>query len=258
MSPSSIVITGASSGLGKALALNYAAPGKTLFLSGRDEQRLKSVARIAHECGAIVHIAVVDVCDRQATAAWLAECDAIRPVDLIIANAGVSGGTGGGGIHGETPEQAERIFSTNVDGVLHTILPLLPAMTARKRGQIAIMSSLASLRGLPSAPAYSASKAAVRAYGEALRGYLAKTGVQVNVICPGYIRTPMTDVNEFPMPFLMSPEKAAAHIVLGLTRNKARIAFPLTLYLPFYLIACLPVWLTDPLFSRLPGKPANK
>jgi short-subunit dehydrogenase len=127
-------------------------------------------------------------------------------------------------------------------------------MTARGHGQIALMASLAAFHGFPGAPAYCASKAAVRVWGEALRGEYAAKGVGVSVICPGYVKTPMTDANDFPMPFLMSPERAASIIMRGLARNKARIAFPWPMYAAIRLIAALPPGLTDPLFARLPKK----
>lgn len=250
-----VVITGASSGLGAALAREYAAPGITLGLLGRHRERLEVVQAQCEAAGASAECAVVDVMDAAAMQSWLEAFDARQPVDVLIANAGISGGTGGGG---EGEEQARRIFRTNIDGVLNTVHPLIPAMTVRKSGQIAIMSSLSGMRGLPSAPAYSASKAAVKAYGEALRGSLGKVGVKLSVICPGYIKTPMTDVNDFPMPFLMQPEKAAKIIRRGLARNRSRIAFPLRLYWPLWLLSCLSPTLTDPLFAALPEKPAAK
>lgn len=253
----SIVITGASSGIGAALAEHYAAPGITLFLSGRSQERLDAVAQHCRTRGAEVHTAALDVCNPDAMQRWMRECDQNKPIDLVIANAGLSGGTGGAGIHGETPEQARAIFATNVDGVLNTVLPLIPAMIERGHGQIAVMASLASFRGLPSAPAYSASKSAARAYGEALRGYLARFGVGVCVICPGYIRTRMTDANPFPMPFIMHADQAARIMARGIARNKARIAFPLALYIPMWIVSSLPPALTDWFFLRLPAKPAS-
>lgn len=255
--PRNIVITGASSGIGAALAIYYAAPGVWLGLTGRDQDRLQAVADACRAKGAEAETVRIDVTDREKLAAWLEAADAARPVDLLIANAGISGGSGGGTIHGELPDQVRRILSVNVDGVVNTVTPLLSRMTARGRGQIAIMASLAGFRGLPSAPAYSTSKAAVKAYGEALRGWLGKSGVGVSVICPGYIRTPLTENNPFPMPFLMSPERAAGIIARGIARNRARIAFPWQLYYPMLLVSnFLPPWVTDPLFARLPAKPA--
>ena len=252
--PTNILITGASSGLGAALAQHYAASGVTLHIQGRNAQRLEQTAESCRKRGARVNCKVLDVTDEAGMHSWLIATDAKTPLDLIIANAGISAGTG---IHGENGKQVKDIFAANINGVVNTVTPLLQAMIARKHGQIAIMSSLAGLRGLPSCPAYSASKNCVRAYGEGLRGWLSAKGVKVSVICPGYVKTAMTAVNTFPMPFMMSAEKAAGIIAEGLARNKARIAFPWMLYVPMYLISCLPVWLTDPLFSRLPGGKAD-
>lgn len=247
-----IVITGASSGLGAALALSYARSGVHLSLSGRHAERLAQVALVCEKAGATVHHAVLDVTDQAAMTNWLIAADAARPVDLVIANAGISGGTGG---IAEPDAQARQIFAVNVDGVLNTVQPLIPRMVARGAGQIALISSLAGMRGLPSAPAYSASKAAVRVYGEALRGSLGKLGVRVSVVCPGYIKTPMTDVNDFPMPFLLEADRAAEIIKKGLARNCSRIAFPWQLYVPLWLLSCLSTTLTDRLFANLPAKP---
>ena len=251
--PKTILITGASSGLGAGLAKHYAKAGNILHLQGRNHERLQIVAEACQAQGAIVHSQIVDVTDAAAMEQWLLAADTTSPIDLIIANAGISAGTG---IHGEGSDQVRRIFATNIDGVINTIQPLLNSMIARKRGQIAIISSLAGIRGLPSCPAYSASKACVRFYGEGLRGWLSSHGVKVSVVCPGYITTPMTDVNNFPMPLIMNAEKAARIIAKGLAHNRPRIAFPLTLYLPLWLLSCLAPRLTDPLFSRLPAKPS--
>lgn len=253
-SPKNILITGASSGLGAALAEHYAAPGITLHLHGRNSQRLEQIAENCRKRGAHVNCKILDITDNAAMHSWLIATDGKAPLDLIIANAGISAGTG---IHGENGKQVRDIFAANIDGVVNTVTPLLHTMIARKHGQIAIMSSLAGLRGLPSCPAYSASKNCVRAYGEALRGWLSRQSVQVSVICPGYIKTAMTAANNFPMPFMMSAEKAAGIIAAGLADNKARIAFPKIMYYPMRFLSCLPVWLTDPLFSRLPGKAAT-
>lgn len=252
--PHHIVITGASSGLGAALAKHYARPNVILHLQGRNQERLSAVTQACRDLGATVLPQIVDVTDASTMERWLLAADAMSPIDLIIANAGISAGTGGSG---ESVEQVRRIFNTNIDGVINTISPLLPAMTSRGQGHIAIISSLAGIRALPSSPAYSASKACVRYYGEALRGWLSTTGVRVSVICPGYIKTPMTDVNTFPMPFIMNTGKAAHIIAKGIARNRPRIAFPLALYIPLWWLACLPPRLTDPLFARLPAKPAS-
>jgi short-subunit dehydrogenase len=245
----SILITGASSGIGTALALEFATPGVELALGGRDRARLERVAERCRQAGALARSAEVDVTDRETMAAWLLEADRTAPLDLVLANAGTAGP---GGLSG--PEAARAIFAVNLDGVVNTILPVLPAMTARGRGQLALMSSLAGFYGLPSAPAYCASKAAVRVWGEALRGRLGRRGIAVSVICPGFVRTPMTAGNRFPMPLIMTPERAAAIIRRGLARRRARIAFPLPLYWGVRLLQALPAGLADRWLARAPDK----
>jgi NADP-dependent 3-hydroxy acid dehydrogenase YdfG len=250
--PQHVLITGASSGIGAALARRYARPGRRLTLTGRSAERLGEVASACRAAGAETAETVAEVTDRAAMARLVEDADAARPLDLLIANAGVSAGTGTAGA--EPPEQARRIFATNLDGVLNTVEPALPRMTARGRGQIALMSSLAAFRGFPGAPAYCASKAAVRVYGEALRGHLADSGLAVSVICPGYVKSPMTAVNAFPMPFLMETDAAADLIVRRLAANRARIAFPFPLYAAVWLLATVPPGWTDALMRRLPEK----
>ena len=249
--PRSILISGASSGIGAALAAEYAGPGIRLALGGRDEDRLQTVAAACRRARASVEPATVDVTDAEAARRWVEGADDAAPLDLVIANAGISGGTFGGG---ESREQASAIFAVNVDGVVNTVHPAAERMRRRGRGQLALMSSLAGFRGLPGAPAYSASKAAVRAWGDALRGRLGRAGVAVTVICPGFIRTPMTDVNRFPMPFLMDAEDAARRIRRDLARGRPRIGFPWPLYAAVRLAALLPPALSDPLFGRMPEK----
>jgi short-subunit dehydrogenase len=249
--PRSLLITGASSGIGEALALAYAGPGIALALGGRDKERLDQVAAACRDRAAVVEAATIDVADREAMAHWIHRIDAAAPVDLVIANAGRGAGTADGY---ESEEQVRRVVATNFDGVLNTVLPLIPKLVARGRGQIALMSSLASFRGFPGAPTYCASKAAVRVWGEALRGDLYRHGIEVSVICPGFVASRMTAKNDFPMPFLMSAERAAAIIKRGLARNRGRIAFPFPTYVAGWLAGALPPALTDPLLRRLPRK----
>ncbi|MGQ0663212.1 MAG: SDR family NAD(P)-dependent oxidoreductase [Pseudomonadota bacterium] len=254
-SPRAILITGASSGIGAALARHYARAGAFLALVGRDADRLDQVAQACRGHGARVQTAALDVREGAALAAWIAEVGRAHELDLVIANAGISAGTGGGG---ESAEQARKIVAINVEGVLNTVLAVLPRLAARGRGQIAIMSSLAGFRGFPGAPAYSASKAFVRVWGEALRAEVGARGIEVSVICPGFVATRMTAVNRFKMPFLMPAERAARIIARGLAANRARIAFPWPLYLAVRLLAALPPSLADVLIlRRLPKKPAD-
>lgn len=231
--PRHVLITGASSGIGAALARRLAAPGRRLTLLGRDTGRLAAVAR---DLPGGVETASADVRDRAAMTMAIEGAFAAAPVDLLIANAGISGG------------DAHRLMAVNVQGILNTVEPAIPLLRAGSR--LALMSSLASFRGLPNAPAYCASKAAVRLYGEGLGGRLGRKGIRVSVICPGFIATPLTAGNPFPMPFLMSAERAAERIVAGLARNRARIAFPRRLYWPTLAGSLLPTALTDPIYLR--------
>jgi short-subunit dehydrogenase len=262
----SILITGASSGIGAALAEAYAKPRVSLWLAGRNITRLEVIASRCRAHGADVATRTVDVVDRDAMARWVAECDAASPLDLVVANAGISAGTGGvpkdGGV--EAPHQAQHIFTVNVDGVFNTVEPAVPLMRLHMprpgvpahaaRGQIAIVSSLAGFRGFPGAPAYSASKAAVKAWGEALVPALAADGIAVSVVCPGFITTPMTARNDFRMPFLMSAEEAAMRMRDGLARGRTRIAFPWPMHLAAWFLAALPPSWGDWLLARSPGK----
>lgn len=248
-----IAITGASSGIGAALALHYAAPERILALNGRDAARLEAVAQGCREKGAEVHVFPCDTTDRAGMAAWLTLFDDAHTIGLIFANAGISAGPGP--LTLEDPAQVRRVFDVNLISVLNTVEPVIPAMIARGRGHVAIMSSLAGFRGFPGAPAYCASKAAVRLYGEALVGPLRAQGVGVHVICPGFIKSPMTDRNPFSMPFLMSAERAAAVIARGIEQGKSRIAFPWPMALGARFLACLPEGIAQMLVRSTPAKP---
>jgi short-subunit dehydrogenase len=253
----SILITGASSGLGEGLALHYARPGVFLALTGRNPERLEKAAQHCRERGAMVETLNAPVTDKEVMERWIEDIDTRNPIDLVIANAGISGGTGGSMI-GEGVEQARNIFDVNVTGIFNTIEPILPRMLARQSGQIALISSLAGFRGSPGAPAYSASKGAVKLYGEALRGSLADAGVKVNVVCPGFVRTRMTQANDFPMPFLMDREQAVQIIARGLSANKGRIAFPLPTHFVAWFGSVLPDIIAEWIYKRLPAKGSNK
>jgi short-subunit dehydrogenase len=245
--PRSIAITGASSGIGEALAYEYAGQGVILALCGRNEGRIKAVGDACRARGAEVEASVLDVTDADAMARWIENINARAPLDLIISNAGIAADSSGG-------DQTREIFAVNMDGVINTVKPALGPMRDRRRGQIAIVSSLAGYRGFPGAPAYSASKAAVKAWGEGLRGQLHRDGIEVSVICPGYVTTRMTAGNKFPMPMLMTAERAAGVIRRGLERNRGLIAFPLLMHWIAWMIGSAPGRIMDPLLRMLPSK----
>jgi short-subunit dehydrogenase len=222
-----------------------------LSLLGRNLERTQAVASACRAKGAIVSAISLDVQNAAGMEAWVRACDSEQQLDLVIANAGVSAGSGG---EGESAEQTRQIFSINVNGIFNTVLPTVPLMRARQRGQIAIMSSIAGFRGLPSAPAYCASKAAVKVWGEGLRGQLARDNIGVTVICPGFVVSGISRRNRFPMPFLMQTEAAARLIAKALAANRGRIAFPWPMALMAWIMTTLPDFLISALTSRLPRK----
>ncbi len=240
----SLAITGASSGLGAALARAYAAPGIVLGLIGRSTTRLTSTADACRAAGATVELGALDVTEPAPLAAWLAEFDRVNPIDLLIANAGISAGPAPDDV-ADGLELASRQVRTNLVGVMNTVEPLLPAMAARQRGQVAIVSSLAGYRGLAYSPAYSASKAGARAYGEALRSLLAPRGIRVSVVCPGFFESPMTDRFVGGHPFRLPLERATAIVKRGLDRGKRRIVFPWPLALGLRCADLMPAALGD-------------
>ncbi|MBT5073362.1 MAG: SDR family NAD(P)-dependent oxidoreductase [Kordiimonadaceae bacterium] len=241
--PKSILITGANSGIGEALAKEYAGQGVTLYLSGRNLERLDKVKTACEVMGATVLTKIINVTDEIKMSEWIKECGAL---DLVIANAGISSG-------GNVP--IKDIFDVNVNGVFHTVEPALIGMSKRGQGQIAIISSIAGYRGLPSSPAYSTSKVAVKAYGEALRGLYHDQGIEINVICPGFVRSRITDKNNFKMPFFMEAEKAAKIIRKGLANNKRLITFPWQMRIIMgSLVRFMPEFLLGKILRGLPIK----
>lgn len=234
--PHRVLITGASGEIGSALARAYAQPGRTLYLHGRNEARLAEVAERCRAKGGEVHTQSLDVRDWAAVRDWL---NTLRALDLVIVNAGMNTHIGPAG-EPEPWEEVEALVDVNLKAAMRIVQTVLPAMRARGSGQIALISSLAAYFGLPVTPAYCASKAGLKAYGEALRGWLAPEGIRVNVIMPGYVRSPMCEAMPGPKPFLWTPERAAKVIQRGLERDRARISFPFPLNLGTWFLAVLP------------------
>jgi len=249
-----VLITGASSGIGEALALASAARGDTLFFCGRNRERLEAVAEKCRAAGAkAVHAEVLDVTDEAKTRDWLVRCDQIAPLERIFSNAGVGTGI-------EDEENVRRTWAINVGGNLNVVLPaigLFRSETPRARRQILITASIAGYGPLATAPAYSGTKAAMKTWALALRGMLKKEGIEVSAICPGFIRSRITDRNTCPMPFFMEADRAARIILARADRNVGLIAFPWPMRLATWWLSILPFRLNEFVNSLLPAKTSS-
>ena len=246
-----VIITGASSGIGAALARRYAQSGAVLGLIARREHDLNQLAR---ELSATVEVYAVDVRDAGAMQAAATDFLARHGCpDIVIANAGISVGT--------LTEFAEdlpafkEVIDINLVGMVQTFQPFIAAMRAARRGNLAGIASVAGYRGLPGAAAYSASKAAAVSYLESLRVELRGSGVRVTTICPGYIATPMTAQNPYRMPFIVSAEAAARSIARIVHRGDSFAIFPWQMAIVARVLRVLPNWLYDRMFGRAPRKP---
>ncbi|QGM96463.1 SDR family NAD(P)-dependent oxidoreductase [Methylocystis parvus] len=245
-----LLITGASSGIGRALAIAYARDGASLYLLGRDQKRLDATAEACRAAGAAeVEMRVADVRDREAMAQIIEAAHSARPIDILVANAGVATGLSPGQIL-ETPEAVRAMMAINVSGVFNTVEPVIPPMAARGRGQIAIVGSMAGVRSLPYSPSYCAAKASVHMWADCLRGRLAPHGVKVSLVVPGFVETPMAARTRSWQPGAMSDEKAAQIIKRGLARGRPVIAFPRFMYYAMRFFTFVPHSLVDGVMRR--------
>jgi short-subunit dehydrogenase len=249
-----VVITGASSGIGAALARHYAQSGAVLGLIARRSIELENLAA---QFAAPVRIYPVDVRDTSALQAAAADFIAHHgSPDIVIGNAGISFGT--------LSESAEDIaafqdvIDVNVMGLVKTFQPFIAGMRAARRGTLVGIASVAGYRGLPGAAAYSASKAAAISYLESLRVEMRASGIKVVTICPGYIATPMTANNPYPMPFLMSPDAAARKIAAIIERGKPFAIIPWQMAVVAALLRILPNSIYDRIFGNAPRKPRRQ
>lgn len=242
-----VAITGASSGIGAALARHLAANGRRLSLAGRDRQRLDAVVAACAAAGADVRGSCVDVTAASEMEAWIDECARCRPIDLLIANAGVIDGPG---------RMPQEVIEVNLLGVVNTIEPAVARMA--KGGQLAVMSSLAAFRARPMAPAYAASKMAVQCYAEGIRDRLRLAGIAISVVYPGHVATPMHSGRRTPRRPAMTTDQAAEIIIRGLRRRKPRIIFPWARYAKARLKALLPRKLVKGGIEYLLGKVGHR
>jgi len=200
-----ILITGASAGIGAALAKRYANNKTHLILLARSTQKLQTISINCKEKNATVELYSIDISALKKLQTLISKIDANTPIDLIICNAGITSSIGENG-EAESWNAICNIIDTNLYGVLASLNPLLSHMQQRKSGQIAIVSSLAAYRGMPITPAYCASKAAIKSYGEALRGWLREYNIKVNVICPGFVESELSAQFKGDKPLMISPE----------------------------------------------------
>lgn len=248
----SAALTGASSGIGAAMALALAQPGVTLFLAGRNGSRLDAVGETCRTAGAEVRLERFDVTDSDAAEAWVRNAEVERPLDLLVANAGISTGRRPDG-SAESPSDARQVIAVNLIGAMNVAFPALDAMVGRRAGHLLVISSIAALRGLPHSPAYSAAKAGLLAWAEGIRATMRPQGVTVSVALPGFVRSPMSDRVIGPKPFLEEPQRAAHILLAGTAAGLARIVFPWPLAMGLRIASALPGRWGDAILMRLPG-----
>lgn len=238
-------ITGASGGIGKALAQRFAKAGFRVAASARDAEAL---AELAAASGGRIEAVPLDVTDAEAMRQAAAR---LAPIALAVFNAGTHVPMGAADFSAET---LKRLFGVNLFGVAHGVEAVLPDMLRRRAGKLAIVASVAGYGGLPTAVAYGASKAALINMAEGLKLELTGSGVALALVCPGFVDTPLTEKNDFPMPFLMPVEKAAERMFQGLLGDAFEITFPRRFTWMLKAINLLPYPLYFPLMRRTTGK----
>lgn len=245
-------ITGASKGIGRALAIELASNGWKVAASGRNLDELNSLLNKNKECSGNIYIYPFDTTDESLAKEVFTRIENEHgPISLAILNAGTHNP-----VDGESLEikSIKRVINTNLTGTVNCLVPTLESFIARRSGHIAVMTSLAGYRGLPTASAYGATKAALINMCEALRVEVEKSGVVISIISPGFVRTTLTDRNSFPMPFLMEPKEAAKRIIRGLESQRFEIAFPRRFYYFIKILRILPYTLFFFITRRLINK----
>ena len=248
-----VLITGASSGIGAALAVECARRNDTVFICGRNAARLEEVAGACRDLGAAVHARCVDVTDADAVSQWVEACNGIAPLNRVFSNAGVGTGI-------ENDENVRATFDINVNGNVNVVLAALNVLRRRNGNaladvrQILITASIAGYGPLKSCPAYSATKSCMKTWALALRGMLKKEGIRVSAICPGFVRSGITARNTCPMPFFMEADEAARIILESADRNIGLIAFPWQMRFATWLLSILPFRINEIINALLPEK----
>ena len=251
-----VVITGASSGIGKALALQFAKEGCSLVLLARRIEELEIVAHEVSKYHVIVKIYKCDVSNKDEVERVFTHVKKFfNSIDILVLNAGVSFRTDS---RKDESEKAVQTFAVNVLGLIYCAGQVIPDFIHSKKGMIVGVSSLAESRGFPRSGFYCASKAAASTYLESLRVELRKYNVKVLTVKPGFVKTPMTDKNEFHMPLIIPVEKAVQIIVDGIKKEKKIIQFTFGAVLGIKILKMLPNWLFDSFAQRQLKKPLKK
>ena len=245
-----ILITGASSGIGKALALQYAKENSRLILIARNQQRLQAVADHCLAQGAMVETVVCDVAQHHQLITVVGELDRKYPIDVVIANAGIINSVDVK-LGREPFDQMKKVIDINLLGMMATIDPLIEPMQKRQKWQIVLIASMSALRGLKLLPAYSASKAAVMSYGESLYDLLHADNIKVTTAVPGFIESPLVQAFPGDTPFKLSSEQAAIKIIQAVNKGKARVSFPFLLGASVRFLALIPLKSAHFLLKRL-------
>lgn len=233
-------VTGAGKGMGRALALRLARDGWTVHASARTKDDLEDLANEANGLRGDIVPKPLDICDAEACAETVNKINDDGPLGLVILNAGT---------HIPTPakdfqlDAVNTLIDVNLRGTTNCLVPVMEAMRGQGYGKIGVVASVAGYKGLPSAAAYSATKAGTIALCQSLHPELRAEGVWLSVINPGFVRTPLTDKNDFPMPFLMEVDDAVSAIIKGLERDTFEIAFPTRFVLILKFLRLLPDWL---------------
>ncbi len=244
-----IFLTGASSGIGEALAIELAKRGATLGLLARREDLLNEIAGKCESNGGKARVFVCDVVDAQAVQAAAEDLrNEFGKIDILIANAGIGGGNEA--TRNLEPEAVKKVIDINLLGAVNSVYAVLPQMLERKSGQLVAISSLAGIRGLPKSAAYSASKAGMAAFFESVRLDVQAHGVAVTIIQPGFIKTPLTSGRANKMPFLMELEDALPLFIKAIEKKKKFAAFPWQLANFVRLGRIFPAWLYDRVAGR--------
>lgn len=241
-------VTGASSGLGRGLALRLGADGWAVGLAARRVEALEDVCREIQAAGGVAVVCPCDVSDREQVHRAVDRArSSLGPVTLAVANAGISGMTE---VDRLDARDVQRMTSINFLGAVYLVEAVLPDMLARGRGQLVAVGSLAGYGGLPKTAAYSATKGALHNFFESLRVDLRDRGVAVTIITPGYVDTPMTELNAHPMPFLQDPGQAVDRMMRAIRARRRLLSFPRPLSTLTWLAQIFPTRVYDFLASR--------